>query len=94
MPKKSSGDKGGRGQGAGGWQVDNVNRVRDNRRVVASPRDRRINKTNKKTQTNDARMRRANEKARAKAKGKGCAVTAFGIGLTLSSVVASWKGLS
>jgi len=92
MPRKSHGDSHkGQGAGPGGWQVDNVNRLHDKRRVLPKPGDRRVNKASRQAHRSDARATRKNERARTQAKG-GCAVTALSVGGAVATLVATWKG--
>jgi hypothetical protein len=91
MPKNSHGNSR-KGEGAGGWQVDNVNRARDNRRVLPKRGDKQVNKANRNAHKNDARATRANEKARKKANSGSCAVTALALGGAVTALAAAWKG--
>lgn len=92
MPKASHG-KGSKGRPAHGqWQIDNVNRARDNRRVLPKPGDRAANKASRQHQRQNTRATNKAEKGRKRAKGGGCAVTAITVGLGLAGAAARLRG--
>lgn len=94
MPK-SRHSKGSKGKPAhGGWQIDNVNRRRDNRRVLPKPGDRTANKASRQHQRRNTWATNKAEKDRRQAKGGGCAVTAITVGLGLAGVVSRMRGWS